>query len=93
MLWGINLAISVELEDEEGVIKGPHYYIIKRRPLDELEREIYILLLEKGPMPLSALWRRLNCHLWELTAALKRLKDKGLLEERDVIEDAYRRQG
>lgn len=85
------MATSVELEDEEGVIKGPHYYLIKRRPLDDLEREIYILLAEKGPMPLSALWRELNCHLWELTAALKRLKDKGLLEEMDAIKDAYQR--
>lgn len=85
------MATSVELEDEEGVIKGPHHYLIKRRPLDDLEGEIYILLAEKGPMPLSALWRKLNCHLWELTAALKRLKDKGLLEEMDAIKDAYQR--
>ncbi|MBS7634976.1 Lrp/AsnC family transcriptional regulator [Candidatus Bathyarchaeota archaeon] len=87
------MATSVELEDEEGVIKGPHYYLIKRRQLDDLEREIYILLAEKGPMPLSALWRELNCHLWELTSALKRLKYKGLLEEMDDIKDAYQRQG
>jgi DNA-binding Lrp family transcriptional regulator len=83
------LATSVELEDDEGVIKGPHYYLIKHRPLDDLEREVYNLLVERGPMPLSAIWRKLNCHLWELTAALKRLRDKGLVEEIDVVENIY----
>jgi predicted transcriptional regulator len=83
------LSIPVELEDEEGVIKGAHHYLIKRRPLDDLEREVYNLLAEKGPMPLSALWRKLDCHLWEVAAALKRLKDKGLAEETDTAENTY----
>lgn len=75
---------AIHLEDREGVIKGPHYYLIERRSLDELEREVYALLRERGRMPLSALWRRFNCHLWEIVAVLDRLKEKGLIEEIDL---------
>ncbi|MBS7624772.1 MAG: helix-turn-helix domain-containing protein [Candidatus Bathyarchaeia archaeon] len=81
----------VSLEDEEGVIKGPHYYLVRKQPLDRIESEVYDILREHGPMPLSEIWRRLNCHLWEVTAALARLKRKGLVEEADVTPEAYGR--
>jgi len=87
------MAITISLEDEEMVVKGPHYYLTRRRSLEELEKEIYKLLKEMGPMPLSALWRRLDCHLWEVAAALRRLKKKGLIEERDVTLEAYTYRG
>ncbi len=83
------MSVRINLEDEEMVVKGPHYYLIKRSSLENLENEVYTLLREKGPMPLSALWRRLNCHLWELTAALRRLERKGLIEEKDTTPEAY----
>jgi predicted DNA-binding transcriptional regulator len=81
--------MSVELEDEEGVIKGPHYYLLKRYPLEKLEKEVYALLMEKDSMPLSAIWRNFDCHLWEVCAVLKRLKEKGLLEESAPTPEAY----
>lgn len=73
--------MNIELEDDEGVIKGPHQYLLKRRPLGELEMEVYELLRKKGSMPLSAIWRSCDCHLWEVAAALRRLKERNLLEE------------
>jgi len=82
--------MTVILEDEEGVIKGVHYYLFKRYPLEKLEREILQLLEEKGPMPLSAIWRNFDCHLWEVCAALRRLKKKGLLKESDSTSNDYR---
>lgn len=76
--------MTVILEDEEDVIKGAHYYLFKRCSLERLEIEILKLLKEKGSLPLSAIWRRFDCHLWEISAALRRLKKKGLLEESDA---------
>ncbi|MEM2342136.1 MAG: Lrp/AsnC family transcriptional regulator [Candidatus Bathyarchaeia archaeon] len=86
------MATEISLKDEEWVIKGPHYYLIRRRSLDDLEREAYTLLKESGSMPLSAIWRKLDCHLWEAVAALRRLKEKGLVEEFDAAPEAYKRQ-
>jgi len=85
------MAAEISLEDEEWVVKGPHHYLIRRHPLDNLESEVYRILREKGPMPLSAIWRRLDCHLWEVTAALRRLKEKGLVEEFDVTPEIYQK--
>jgi DNA-binding Lrp family transcriptional regulator len=85
------MAAEISLEDEEWVVKGPHHYLIRRYPLDNLESEVYRILREKGPMPLSAIWRRLDCHLWEVTAALRRLKEKGLVEEFDVTPEIYQK--
>jgi len=82
--------MAVILEDEEGVIKGAHTYLYKRYPLDKLEREILQLLEEKGSLPLSAIWRNFDCHLWEVSEALRRLKKKGLLEETDSTSRDYR---
>ena len=81
---------TVILEDEEGVIKGAHYYLFKRCSLERLEREILKLLEERGSLPLSAIWRRFDCHLWEVCAALRRLKRRGLLEESDAALKDYR---
>ena len=81
--------MSVELEDEEGVIKGPHYYLLKRYPLEKLEKEVYALLMEKDSMPLSAIWRNFDCHLREVCAVLKRLKERDLLEELAPTPEAY----
>lgn len=77
------------LEDREGVIKGPHHYLIKRSSLEELEDKVYSLLRERGSMPLSALWRVLDCHLWEVVAALNRLREKGLVEEFEAGSEVY----
>jgi len=81
--------VSVELEDEEGVVKGPHYFLLRRYPLEKLEREVYELLEERGPMPLSAIWRNFDCHLWEVSAVLRRLKEKGLVQESASTPEAY----
>jgi len=81
--------MSVELEDEEGVVKGPHYFLLRRYPLEKLEREVYELLKERGPMPLSAIWRNFDCHLWEVSAVLRRLKEKGLVQESASTPEAY----
>jgi len=82
--------MAVELEDEEGVVKGLHPYLLRRYPLEKLEREVYQLLKERGSMPLSAIWRSFDCHLWEVCAALRRLREKGLIEEAAPTPEAYR---
>jgi DNA-binding Lrp family transcriptional regulator len=68
-------------EDREWVVKGPHASMAVARSIEDLEREILSLLEAHGRMRLSQIWRVLNCHLWEVSLALKRLKDKGLAEE------------
>jgi len=82
--------MSIILEDEENVIKGAHYYLFKRCSLEKLEKEILKLLEEKRSLPLSAIWRTFDCHLWEISAALRRLKKKGLLEELESTINDYR---
>ena len=72
------------IEDEDGVIKAPHASLVKRYPLDKLEREVYEVLKEEGELPLSRIWKRFECHLWEMNYVLKRLKERGLIEERDL---------
>jgi len=80
----LDAAMAIEVEDEEGVVKGPHPYLLRRYPLEKLEREVYQLLRERGSMPLSAIWRSFDCHLWEVCAVLRRLREKGLVEEKEV---------
>jgi len=75
------LDLSV-IRDEDGVIKTAHYSLIRRYPLDKLESEVLELLVREGALPLSRIWRNFDCHLWELNAVLKRLKERGLVEER-----------
>ncbi|MEM1607644.1 MAG: helix-turn-helix domain-containing protein [Candidatus Bathyarchaeia archaeon] len=86
---GIYMEEKIILEDEEGVVKGPHYYLVKKQSLNEIESKVYSILMEHGSMPLSEIWRRLDCHLWEVVAALTRLKKKGLVEENEVTLEAY----
>jgi len=81
--------MTMILEDEENVIKGVHYYLLKRCSLEKLEEDLLRLLEEKGALPLSAIWRRFDCHLWEISAALRRLKNKGLVEELDSTPNNY----
>ncbi|MBO3797986.1 MAG: hypothetical protein QXU11_00835 [Thermoproteota archaeon] len=66
---------------EEWVVVGPHEYLAEKADLEELERKVYEVLKNRKCMPLSAIWRSVPCHLWELDAVLKRLKDKGLVTE------------
>ena len=69
------------IRDEDGVIKTAHYSLIRQYPLDKLEGEVLELLRSEGTLPLSKIWKRFDCHLWELNYVLKRLKEKGLVEE------------
>jgi len=71
-------------EDEEGVIVGPHASLERRWSLDDLERKVYEVLMKEKRISLSQLWRRFDCHLWELVAALNRLKKKGLIMEENL---------
>lgn len=66
---------------EEWVVVGPHEYLFEKADLDELEKKVYEALRSGGRMPVSKIWRTVQCHLWELDMVLKRLKDKGLVEE------------
>lgn len=70
------------IRDEDGVIKTAHYSLIRRYPLEKLEREVLALLQREITLPLSKIWKNFDCHLWELNAVLNRLKAKGFLEER-----------
>jgi len=71
-------------EDPEGVIVGPHASLERRCPLDDLEKKVHDVLIREKRVALSQLWRRFDCHLWELVAVLNRLKKKGLIVEEDV---------
>ncbi|MEM3465659.1 MAG: hypothetical protein QW566_04220 [Candidatus Jordarchaeales archaeon] len=66
---------------EEWVVVGPHEYLVEKADFEELEKKVYEILKNRKRMPLSGIWRSIPCHLWELDAVLKRLKDKGLVTE------------
>jgi DNA-binding Lrp family transcriptional regulator len=68
-------------QDMEWVVKGPHASMVIKRPIDVLEEKILSLLSVDGGMRLSQIWLRCSCHLWEVSLALERLKEKGLVEE------------
>lgn len=68
---------------EEWIIVGPHEYLLEKADLDELEKKVYEALERGKRMPLSKIWRIVPCHLWELDIVLKRLRDKGLIEEEE----------
>jgi hypothetical protein len=68
-------------QDTEWVVKGPHASMVIKRPIDVLEKEILSLLSVHRGMRLSQIWLRCSCHLWEVSFALERLKEKGLVEE------------
>jgi len=73
----------VDIDDAEGVILAPHQYLDHARSPKELDEAIMNLLKERGRMTTSQLWKELDCHLWELSASLRRLKQTELVEERD----------
>ena len=75
---------AISFEDTEGVIIGPHDSLEHRCPLDELEEEVYSVLVKEKQLSLSKLWQKFGCHLWELVAVLNRLKKKGLVIEQDI---------
>lgn len=66
---------------EEWVILGPHVYLAEKADLDELEKKVYEVLKRGKRMAVSEIWRAVPCHLWELDAVLKKLKDEGLIKE------------
>jgi hypothetical protein len=68
-------------QDAEWVVKGPHASMVIKRPIDVLEKEILSLLSARRGMRLSQIWLNCSCHLWEVSLALERLKEKGLVEE------------
>ena len=68
-------------EDKEWVVKGPHASMVIKQPIESLEMEILSLLRVHRRIRLSQIWLKCNCHLWEVSLALKRLKEKGLVEE------------
>jgi DNA-binding MarR family transcriptional regulator len=68
-------------QDTEWVVKGPHTSMMIKRPIELLEKEILSLLEVHGEMRLSQIWLRCSCHLSEVSLALERLKEKGLMEE------------
>jgi len=74
--------MSEGYEDKEWVVKGPHASMVITHPVELLEEKILSLLKSHREMRLSQIWLKCNCHLWEVSQALKRLKEKGLIEER-----------
>ncbi len=73
------------LEDDDGVIKTPHASLVNHCSLDKLEKDVYEFLGKDGELPLSTIWKKFGCHLWEINYVLKKLKEKGLIEERDLL--------
>ena len=71
-------------DDKEWVVKGPHYYLGRRRDLGDIEKLVLDLLGKHGSLRLSELWRQADCHLWEISQALGRLKKERLVEERPL---------
>lgn len=63
------------------IVVGPHLDLIISRDSIELEDEVMRLLKENGRMPVSSIWRKLRCHLWEVDAALRDLESRGLIVE------------
>jgi len=80
MLYSLVSRVS-ESYSREWVIKGPHSSMVMKHPIEQLESEILSLLRGRGGMRLSQIWLRCNCHLWEISLALERLKSKGFIEE------------
>ena len=73
--------MSESYEKKEWVVKGPHASMAIKHPIELLETQILSLLKIDGGMRLSQIWLKCNCHLWEVSLALKGLKDKGFVEE------------
>jgi hypothetical protein len=75
------MAMGESSDGKEWVVKGPHTSMVIKRPIEVLETEILSLLSVHGDMRLSQIWLRCSCHLWEISLALERLKEKGSVEE------------
>jgi len=69
-------------EEYDRIVVGPHLGLVKRKKIEELEEELLQKIRASGEASLSKLWLTSNCHLWEIAYALRRLKEKGLIEER-----------
>ncbi len=68
-------------EEFTNIVVGPHRTLENRRNVEELEKELLQKIKKEGKVNLSKLWRSTDCHLWEISYALRRLKEKGLIEE------------
>jgi len=66
------------------VVVGPHEMLATTKDPNQLDDLVLRLLRTRGTMSLSALWKEADCHLWELDAALNRLKRRGLLIESEL---------
>ena len=66
------------------IVTGPHEMLAITKDPDELDKLLLDLLKSRGTMSLSALWKEADCHLWELDASLRRLKDRGLVVESEL---------
>jgi len=72
-----------EIEDSL-IVVGAHLDLTIQRDTAELEDEIMRLLRENKKMSVSSIWKRTHCHLWEIDAALRRLKRKGMAVEMEM---------
>jgi hypothetical protein len=66
-----------ESYENEWVVKGPHASLAVMHPIELLEREILSLLRARVEMRLSQIWSSCSCDLWEVSLALKRMKERG----------------
>jgi hypothetical protein len=71
-------------EEFSEVVLGPHSSLTERRRSEELENELLNKIRAEGEVNLSKLWLSSHCHLWEITHALRMLKDKGLIKEKEL---------
>ena len=71
-------------EEFSSIVVGPHYTLVKRRKIEELERELLEKIEAEGKVNLSKLWLSTDCHLWEISYALRMLKEKGLVVELEI---------
>jgi len=71
-------------EEFSKIVLGAHKSLSRRRNVEELEKELIEKIRVEGEVRLSKLWLTSDCHLWEIVYALNRLKEKGLVEEKEV---------
>jgi len=68
-------------DDKEWAVNGPHVFLERRRDLGDIEKPVLNPLRKRGTLRLSEIWRQADCHLWEISLVLKKLKQEGLVEE------------
>jgi len=71
-------------EEFTSIVVGPHRTLENRREIEELEKELLQKIRKERKVNLSKLWRSTNCHLWEISYALRKLKEKGFVEESEL---------